>query len=51
MWRSSDRMSKPPTLNCRRAADGSITAKVRGDEEEEEDEQEEEEEIRKEENG
>lgn len=28
MWRLSDRKSKPPTLNCRRATDGSITAKV-----------------------
>lgn len=30
MWRLSDRKSKPPTLNCRRATDGSITAKVNG---------------------
>ena len=30
MWRLCDRMSKPPTLNCRRATDGSITAKVNG---------------------
>lgn len=26
----TDRKSKPPTLNCRRASDGSITAKVNG---------------------
>lgn len=26
----TDRKSKPPTLNCRRATDGSITAKVNG---------------------
>lgn len=28
MCRLSDRMSKAATLNCRRATDGSITAKV-----------------------
>lgn len=29
MCRLSDRMSKAATLNCRRATDGSITAKVK----------------------
>lgn len=47
----SDRKSKPPTLNCRRATDGSITAKVGGRRVKEDDRKREETKVREEEEG